>query len=133
MHGNDELVVTRETAPHEGQGAATNPPANFRHDLVWLSRARKCETAGPAIYLPGRRRETELPRDWRGSISTASSSLGFGLVSKQCGGAGSSENSAARGRRVQRNLRFQASLAAAQSSKPGSMSPLHAAPLDASS
>ena len=85
----------------QGQGAATNPPANFRHDLVWRSRVRKCETARPAIYLPGRRRETELPRDWRGSKN-------HGVVVDQlrarvetCGRAGSSENSAARGRRVQ--------------------------------
>jgi hypothetical protein len=45
-------------------------------------RARKCETATPAIYLPGRRRETELPRDWRGSKITAWSSIGFDFVSK---------------------------------------------------
>ena len=94
----------RATRRLEGQGAATNPPANFRHDLVWLLRARKCETAGPAIYLPGRRCETELPRDRRGSKQ-------HGLVVDRlrarveiCGRAGSSENSAARGRPAQSEL-----------------------------
>ncbi len=105
------LAETRSTARTDSSscatprlartGPATNPPANFRHDLVWPSRVRKCATARPTIYLPGRRRETELPRDWRGSMN-------HGLVVDQLrarvetfGEVGSSENSATRGRRGQ--------------------------------
>ena len=99
--GKNRLVVTRDTTSRKGRAPQRIRLRNFRHDLVWRSRARKCETARPAICLPGRRRETELPRDWRGSKN-------HGLVVDRlrarvetCGRAGSSENSAARGRRVQ--------------------------------
>ena len=100
-HGNDRLVAARATRRLEGQGAATNPPANFRHDLVWLLRARKSETAGPAIYLPGRRCETELPRDRRGSKQHGVVVDRLRARVEICGRAGSSENSAARAQRVQ--------------------------------
>jgi hypothetical protein len=91
----------RATRRLAGQGAAMNPPANFRHDLVWRSRARKCETARPPIYLPGRRRETELPRDWRGCKIHGPVVARLRARVETCGRAGSSENSAARAQRVQ--------------------------------
>ncbi len=105
-----------------------NPLANFGDDLDWRLRARKRETAGPAIWLPGRRRATELPRDWRRSKF-------HGLVVdrlrrrvEKCGGAGSMEKL----RRVAAPVQNELAGLARRSpplnlSKTGSMAPLDAA------
>ena len=126
-HGKNELVVTRETSLARA-GRRNQSAWNFRHDLDWRLRARKCETAGPAIWFPGRRRETELPRDRRRSKFTAWSSIGFDVVSKNVAGRAPWKNL----RRVAAPVQNELAGLARRSpplnlSKTGSMAPLDAA------
>ena len=96
IHGNDKLAAVRDTTPRRA-GRRNESASNFRHDLVRLSHARKCETAGSAICLPGRRRETELSCAWRGCKQHGVVVDRLRARVEICGRAGPSENSAARG------------------------------------